>query len=508
MSDAVAVRPVPLAPVVAALRDAGLLVAVMGAMPDTLTGLTDDSRQVARGGAFVAVRGTARDGHDHLAQAEGAGAALAVVEDAGRTALPRLVVTDARRSAAVAAAAFHDHPGRTLSIVGVTGTSGKTTTVSMLRHLLDDDTARAASIGTLGVLLGGAGTPLPGGAGLTTPGPVELQRVLRALVDAGVRRVVMEVSSHALDQRRVEGIRFDAAVFTNLTRDHLDYHETMERYFAAKALLVGYLADGGCAVVNDDVETWRALPPAPRVVRYGLASAQAEVHASALHRDAAGSRFTLGTPDGSAPVALPLLGDFNVANALGAAAAAWALGVAPATIAARLSTLPQVAGRVERILDQPVVLRDYAHKPDALERALAAVRPFTPGRLIVVMGCGGDRDRGKRPIMGAIAERLADVVILTSDNPRTEDPERILDEIAAGMQRPAVRIEDRRAAIAHALAMAHPDDVVVLAGKGHETYQIRGTTSYPFDEKAIVAELAASGGGTSTGTDEVGAVHG
>jgi UDP-N-acetylmuramoyl-L-alanyl-D-glutamate--2,6-diaminopimelate ligase len=340
------------------------------------------------------------------------------------------------------------------------------------------------------VLVGGAGEVLPGGAGLTTPGPVELQRVLRALVDAGVRHVVMEVSSHALDQRRIEGVRLAAAVFTNLSRDHLDYHETMERYLAAKAQLVGYLVPEGCAVVNDDVDTWRALPAAPRLVRFGLASPRAEVRASGIERSVAGSRFSLDTPDGSAVVALPLLGDFNVSNALGAAAAAWALGVDVASIGARLSTLPQVAGRVERILEHPVVLRDYAHKPDALERALTAVRPFTPGRLIVVMGCGGDRDRGKRPIMGAIAERLADVVVLTSDNPRTEDPERILDEIAAGMQRAAVRIEDRRAAIAHALSIAAADDVVVLAGKGHETYQIRGTTSFPFDEKAIVAELA------------------
>ncbi len=225
-------------------------------------------------------------------------------------------------------------------------------------------------------------------------------------------------------------------------------------------------------------------------MRYGLRSPDAEVQGTDVTCAPDGSRWTLVTPAGRASVALPLIGDFNIANALGAAAAAWALGRSTEAIAARLATLPQVPGRLERILDAPIVLRDYAHKPDALERALAAVRPFTTGRLILVVGCGGDRDRGKRPIMGEIAERLADLVILTSDNPRTEDPERILDEIEQGMQRAHERIEDRHAAIARALEVAVAGDVVVLAGKGHETYQLRGTTSYPFDEKAIVQDLA------------------
>ena len=267
------------------------------------------------------------------------------------------------------------------------------------------------------MLVGSEGSPLPGGSGLTTPGPVEFQRVLRLLVDAGVRRVAMEVSSHALDQRRVEGVRFDAAVFTNLTRDHLDYHGTMEAYLAAKARLIAHLSPGGAAVVNDDVDSWHALPPAPRLVRYGLASPRAEARASGATYGPEGSRWVLRLPDATAEVSLPLIGDFNVANALAAAAAAWALGHPGPEIARALARLPQVPGRLERVLDHPTVLRDYAHKPDALERALRAVRPFTPGRLIVVFGCGGDRDRGKRPIMGGIAEREADVVILTSDNP-------------------------------------------------------------------------------------------
>lgn len=474
-----------------ALVAAGLLVETRGTLPDSVPGLTDDSRDVRAGTLFVAVRGSVRDGHVFLGEARSHGAAVAIVEDASRTALPILVVRDGRRAAAVAASAAYGHPGKSLDAVAVTGTSGKTTTVSMLRYLLDAPEAPSASIGTLGVLLGSTGTPFPGGAGLTTPGPIELQRVLRALVDAGVRTVAMEVSSHALDQRRVEGMAFRAAVFTNLSRDHLDYHGTADEYFSAKARLVEHLTSDGVLVVNADDAVWNGLPAVLGAVRFGLTSPDADVTARDIAFSSEGSSWVLEANQHSAQVALPLVGDFNISNALGAAAAAWSLGKDVKSIAGKLSTVPQVPGRLERILDRPAVLRDYAHKPDAIERALDAVRPFVDGRLIILFGCGGDRDKGKRPIMGAIAERKADVVILTSDNPRTEDPERILDEIEAGMTRGThVRIEDRRLAIAHALAIARPGDVVFLAGKGHETYQIRGTTSYPFDEKAIVTELS------------------
>jgi UDP-N-acetylmuramoyl-L-alanyl-D-glutamate--2,6-diaminopimelate ligase len=340
------------------------------------------------------------------------------------------------------------------------------------------------------VLIGSAGEPMEGGAGLTTPGPVELQRVLRELVDAGVRTVAMEVSSHSLDQRRVDGLTFEAGVFTNLSRDHLDYHGTMDMYFDAKARLVSYLSVDGAAVVNADEPAWRALPPAPRVITFGLGT-DADVRAEAVGFQPRGSEWRLCAGTQRHALRLPLIGDFNVANALGAAAAAMHLGMSPADIAARLRTAPQVPGRLEVIHECPTVLRDYAHKPDALERALAAVRPFARRRLIVVFGAGGDRDRGKRPLMGAIAERGADLVMLTSDNPRTEDPEEILDDIERGMRGTNhERIEDRAQAIARALELADPNgDVVLLAGKGHETYQVRGTTKYPFDEKEIVAEL-------------------
>jgi len=484
----------PVDAIAAALEQAGLLVERRGSLPSEIHGITDDSRTVVAGDLFIAVRGSASDGHDFLEAARSAGASCAIVEDPGRTTLPALVVREGRRAAAIAAAAAYGSPGNQLHMVGVTGTNGKTTTVSILRHLLDMQAvgARSASIGTLGVLVGSEGTPLPGGGGLTTPGPVELQRVLRALVDAGVVRVAMETSSHSLDQRRVDGVRFDAVVYTNFTRDHLDYHQTMEKYFAAKARLIDYLQPHGTVVYNIDDAAWSALKTDRRRVGYSQRVPTSEVSATQVRFGARGCRFTLNMNADHVAVELPLIGEFNVMNALAAAATGYALGMPAERIAERLASLPQIPGRLEILRDAPTVLRDYAHTPDALERALEAVRPFVPGRLILVFGCGGDRDRGKRPEMGAIAARLADVVIITSDNPRTEDPQTILDQIEAGMEGAVhERIEDRRAAIARALEIAAPDDVILLAGKGHETYQIRGTEKLPFDEKEIVGELSA-----------------
>ena len=483
-----------------ALRDADLLLGTVGTLPSAVTDIVDDSRAVRPGALFVAVRGTERDGHTFLPNARDRGASAAIVEEAGGGSLPAIVVRDGRSAAAIAAAAFFGHPSAGIRAIAVTGTNGKTTTVGMLRHLLDGPSAVAASIGTIGVLIGSAGTPLEGGAGLTTPGPIELQRVLRTLSERGVRTVAMEVSSHSLEQHRIQGMRFETAVFTNLTRDHLDYHGTMGLYFDAKARLVSHLSPNGVAVVNADDVAWTALPPAPRRLRFGSRGQGAEVWAEDIRYTPRGSTWTLvvepsmvtGRTAQHAKVTLPLIGDFNVVNALGAAAAAIAMEVPIDVVARRITTLPQVPGRLEIVWEHPTVLRDYAHTPDALERALHAVRPFVQGRLMVVFGCGGDRDRGKRPVMGGIAERLADRVILTSDNPRTEDPEAILDEIEAGMHRPHERIEDRHDAIAHALAQSSPDDVILLAGKGHETYQVRGTARLPFDEREIVRELAGS----------------
>ncbi len=473
-----------------ALRDAGLLTKTARRLPAQAAGITDDSRAVTRGSMFVAVRGTAADGHDFLPAAAAAGATVAIVEDARLTKLPALVVNDSRAAASIAAAAAYGHPARDLRLIGVTGTNGKTTTTWLLRALLHEESAPSASIGTLGVLLGVDGEPSPGGAGLTTPGPVELQRVLRALVNAGVRTIAMEVSSHSLDQRRVAGLQFEAVVFTNLTRDHLDYHKTMDAYYAAKAKLISYLVPNGVAVINAEESAWAALPAAPRKFLFGR---WGDLKVSRAIHSLAGAAFDL-TYEGTAyHVELPLIGDFNVENAA-AAAVALQLGVPMGLVLSRLSAVPQVPGRLEILAREPTIIRDYAHTPDALERLLKALKPMCAGRLIVVFGCGGDRDSGKRPLMGAIASERADIAIVTSDNPRTEGPEKIIDDIVAGMTTAEYeRIEDRRAAIERAIEIADTQDVVVIAGKGHETYQVRGTTHFPFDEKDIVAEILAPG---------------
>jgi UDP-N-acetylmuramoyl-L-alanyl-D-glutamate--2,6-diaminopimelate ligase len=484
---------VRVATIKSALEGRGLLVAVRGEIPNEVTGIADDSRKVEKGGLFIAVKGWTSDGHDFLDAAAKRGAVAAIVEDPSRTALPALVVRQGRRAAAVAAAAAFGNPARKLTLLGVTGTNGKTTTTSIMRHLFDDGHGSSASIGTLGVLVGSDGEVMPGGSGLTTPGPVELQRVLRALSDRGVRTIAMEVSSHSLDQRRVDGLEFDVAVFTNLTRDHLDYHGTMEKYLHAKALLLEYQKPGGTAVVNADAAEWRALRPSTRTLSFGVRS-PADVRATNVRFVAEGSEWRLETPKGAADVILPLIGDVNVENALAAAAAALALGRSPAEIAEHLRSVPQVAGRLEIISTHPTILRDYAHTPDALERSLRTARAFTRGKLIVVFGCGGDRDKGKRPLMGKIAEQGADCAIVTSDNPRTEDPDAIIDDIEAGMRKSEhERITDRHSAIQRAIEIAADGDIVLLAGKGHETYQIRGTTSYPFDEKEIVKEMTGRG---------------
>jgi UDP-N-acetylmuramoyl-L-alanyl-D-glutamate--2,6-diaminopimelate ligase len=446
---------------------------------------------------YCAVRGAAADGHAFVAAAASRGAAAALVEErqpAQVGKISQIVVRDGRRAAAAAAETWYGRAATRLKLVGVTGTNGKTTSVTLARHALAGPSGIGpmGSIGTLGAF-DPSGEAVESEAGnLTTPGPIDLQATLAALVERGAKGAAMEVSSHSLDQGRVDGLVFQAAIFTNLTRDHLDYHKTFEAYFAAKARLIGYLAADGLAVINADDPAWEKLPKAPRRITFGE---RGDVSARDVSVSAEGARFTLVTPGGQHPVTLPLLGRFNVANALGVAACAAGLGVATAEIAERLSTAPQVPGRMERIAADPcTVLRDYAHTPDALERALETTRDITAsgGRVIVVFGAGGDRDRGKRAPMGAAATRLADIAIATSDNPRTENPERILDEVEAGMgTRPHYRVTDRRAAIGQALELARLGDTVLLAGKGHETYQVVGTEKQHFDEREIVRDLGA-----------------
>jgi UDP-N-acetylmuramoyl-L-alanyl-D-glutamate--2,6-diaminopimelate ligase len=476
----------PLAAIVDALKRDYLVVSAPSESP-ALTGVTDDTRQLRPGNLYVAVRGTQSDGHRFVAEAVSRGAAALVVEAPQGAGIPEVVVTDGRKAASAAARAWFDRPADRMTLVAVTGTNGKTTTTALARHLLNpgEDTG---SIGTLGAF-DGRGDAVPSTAGsLTTPGPVDLQATLASMADRGVRTVVMEASSHSLDQRRLDDLTFAAAVFTNLTQDHLDYHRTMEDYLAAKLRLSGLLGISGFEAINLDDAAWSRMPSrSGRRITFGT-SAAAEVRAEHVQLGNAGSVFQLRTPWGESVVRLPLLGDYNVSNALGAAAAALGLGRAFGQVVERLETSPQVPGRMELITETPcVVLRDYAHTPDALERALLALRPLTPGRLIVVFGCGGDRDRGKRPLMGRIASDLADLPVVTSDNPRTEDPDAILDDIERGMGGTSHRrLTDRREAIAAALAEGRPGDTILLAGKGHETYQVVGKEKLPFDEREIV----------------------
>jgi UDP-N-acetylmuramoyl-L-alanyl-D-glutamate--2,6-diaminopimelate ligase len=457
--------------------------------------VTTDSRRVTPGALFCAYAGSVSDGHAFVVAAAKAGATAALVEKPVPDApIPLIEVTNGKLAAAIAAALFYGDPARSLELLAVTGTNGKTTTVHLLRHLFGDR-APAGSIGTLGTI-DGKGDPVPTPDALTTPGPVELQRALAALRHAGVQTVAMEVSSHSLDQERIAGLAFRAAVFTNLTRDHLDYHKDAASYLAAKLKLDRYLAPGGFQVVNAADPAWAALPARAARITFAVA-APADLRADDVAGDRRGMRFRLVVRGASAPVALPLLGTFNVENALAAAATAIALGRDLDAVARSLSAAPQVPGRMERLAERPcVVLRDYAHTPDALERALAALRPLTRGRLIVVFGAGGDRDTGKRPLMGAIAARAADLAVVTSDNPRREDPDRIIHDIEAGMAgTPHLRIVDRRAAVLRALAIARPDDVILLAGKGHETYQVVGEERVPMDEREIVAGAVAAAAG-------------
>lgn len=470
------------------LRAADLLAEEV--IPDvSVSGITDDSRNVSAGDLFCAWSGSSVDAHTFVGAAARAGAVAALVEHAvSDVDIPQIVVRDGRRAAAIAASVFFAEPEHSLRLIAVTGTNGKTTSVWVLRHMLSQREP-AASLGTLGAIVED-GSVLPGSESLTTPGPVELSRTLRVLVDRGIRSVAMEVSSHALDQGRVHGLEFDVALFTNLSRDHLDYHGTIESYRDAKRSLVHLLKRDGSAIINADDRAWAGLArEAPASLTYGI-ERYADVRATDIELSASGARFELHTPDGQASTVLPLPGDFNVYNALGAAASCLALGFTVHETAAAMATIPQVPGRLEIISETPCpVLRDYAHTPDALERVLTTLRPLTSGRIIVVFGAGGDRDRGKRPLMGAVAEAHADLAVVTSDNPRTEDPDAIIDDIEKGMSAPHVRITDRTDAIAHALRTAGPDDVIVLAGKGHETYQIIGQEKRSFDERAVVANL-------------------
>jgi len=458
-----------------------------------IAALAYDDRRVEPGTLFFCVPGFTRDGHDFAAAAVERGAAALVVERPLGLGVPEVVVDSVRAAMAPAAARFHGDPTAALDVVGVTGTNGKTTTAFLLRALLEAAGRQTGLLGTVTSFVGGEERPVE----RTTAEAIELQRDFAEMRDGGDVACAMEVSSHALALRRADAIHFAVAVFTNLTQDHLDFHPTMEDYFLAKRRL---FTDGAprVAIVNVDDRYGRRLAEelGDGVVTYA-AEREADWRAVEVETAFDGSRFTALTPEGPLALRTPLPGRFNVANVLAAAAAARALGVELEEIAAALPGAGRVPGRFEPVdAGQPfAVLVDYAHTPDSLENVLSAARELTRGRVLCVFGCGGDRDRGKRPQMGAIAARLADEAFVTSDNPRSEDPEAIVAEILAGVEPGrAVTVEvDRRAAIVAAIEAAQAGDVVVIAGKGHEQGQeLADGVKVPFDD-ATVAREALSG---------------
>ena len=469
----------------------------------TITGLVQDSRALRPGDAFVAIGPIANDMSAHglrfVAQAKAAGAAAILFEPPAPDdlAAPSDAIAVPQLHARIGQIAdrFYDSPSRAMTVVGVTGTNGKTSTVQLLVQAWALRGLRSGSIGTLGAGLHGAVVS----TGFTTPLVLQLHALLADLRDAGAQIVAMEVSSHALDQGRVDGVHFDVAVFTNLTRDHLDYHGDMAAYGVAKARLLAW-PELRAAVLNlDDAfgrELRAGLSPATHGIGLSSRGAQADVRAENIVLDAGGIAFDLLLGDERFPVRSPLLGRFNVDNLLAVAGALHVLGDAPATIAATLAQLQPIAGRMNRLggdSAQPLVVIDYAHTPDALEQALTSLRAHAHGRLLCVFGCGGERDRGKRAQMAAIAQRNADSVVVTDDNPRSEDGDAIVAEIIAGFARPqAVVVQrDRAAAIARAIGAAGPGDIVLIAGKGHEPYQEIAGVRHPFDDAAVAASVLA-----------------
>ena len=475
-----------LADIAAALQSAGLLVEAPAVDAPVLS-VAEDSRKVEPGALFCAIEGTAADGHGFVGDGAERGAVAALVAHPVDVALPQLVVRESRWAAGVAAREFYGHPAEGITLVGVTGTNGKSTTVSLIRHLLNRNES-AGSVGTLGAI-DGRGNRLAGYGSLTTPGPVEFQSVLAVLAGRGVTQVVVEASSHGLDQERLRSASFRAAVYTNLTHEHLDYHADLQAYAAAKMKLSALVEPDGIEVVNAEDKTWAALPQRSGVrrLRYGRGS-DVTVRAVDERLSASGASCVFQFGAEEREVTVPLLGEYNVTNALAAAATVWGLGLDSNLIVDRLRHAPQVPGRMEQLaVGSFIVLRDYAHTPDGFERAIRTVKSITAGRLYVLFGCGGDRDREKRPVMGRIAAGLADLVILTDDNPRTEEPRRILEDIERGIGSVEhLTIPDRERAIQEVIAKLQPGDCLLLLGKGHETYQIYGTEKQPFDERAIV----------------------
>jgi UDP-N-acetylmuramoyl-L-alanyl-D-glutamate--2,6-diaminopimelate ligase len=469
-----------------------------------------DSRQVGPGTAFVCVRGHTSDGHDFVPQAIERGATVIVAQDENAVAhLPEnitvVLVPDTRRALANLAAEFYGHPSREMTLVGVTGTNGKTTTAHLIAELLRE--AGYKSVGIIGTL-GAATERATYDTGRTTPESLDLQRLLADFLDGGSEAVVMEVSSHALALQRVTGCAFDAGVFTNLTQDHLDFHDDMEDYFQAKAKLFHEIARESerfksfGAVINVDDHYGRRLRDEysrdSLYITYGIEN-EAHVTAEAVHLTPSGMSFVARGAGANVHLDLNLIGRFNVYNALAAVGFGLLKQMTPTQIQSALSNASAPEGRMEMIDagQDFFVAVDYAHTPDGLHNVITTVREFTPGRLITVFGCGGDRDRTKRPQMGAIAASFSDLCVITSDNPRTEDPQKIIDDVLSGTRQgnaECVVEIDRRKAIERALGSAKRGDFVVIAGKGHETYQIFKDRTIHFDDREIVREFLEHSG--------------
>jgi len=455
-----------------------------------IAALSYDNRAVTPGTLFFCVPGFTRDGHEFAPEAIAKGAVALVVERPLGLSVPEICVDSVRAAMAPAAARFYGDPTNELATVGVTGTNGKTTTAFVTRDLLEAGGRQTGLLGTVKSVIGGQEHEVI----RTTPEAIDLQRTFREMLDHGDRACVMEVSSHALDLRRADSIHFAVAIFTNLTQDHLDFHPTMKDYFAAKRRLF-VDAPPRCAVVNiDDPYGERLARELDNPVTFAIDSPRPEYRAVDVETTLAGARFTAQTPDGEIELSSPLRGRFNVYNILGAFATARALDVPAESAAQAIAAAGQVPGRFQTVDEgQPfAVIVDYAHTPDSLQNVLNAARQLTDRRVHVVFGAGGDRDRGKRPLMGEIARRLADRVIVTSDNPRSEEPQAIIDEVLAGAGG-ADEVEyevDRRSAIARAISTADPGDVVVIAGKGHEQGQeFEAGRKLPFDDVTVAREI-------------------
>ncbi len=465
---------------------------VTGILDRQISGIYYDSRSVLPGGLFVAMRGEHADGHSFIPHAIDRGAVAIVAQETAATGKATVIrVRDSRRALATIAAAFYRNPSRKLQMIGVTGTNGKTTTAFLIKHLLERANHRSGLLGTVNYEIGERILP----AQRTTPESLDLQHLLAQCRDTGCSDVVMEVSSHALAQDRVSEIEFDAGVFTNLTQDHLDFHRDMRDYFEAKSGLFSGLCESRkeqrCAILNLDdpygqqlvARFGRDLP----VLTYGM-GARAEFRASNFKIELTGTSYQLDARDRSYLVRLPLIGRFNIYNSLAALATVTALGLDLRSAVLALSRAPQVPGRLEVVpaKRQFHVFVDYAHTPDALMNVLATCRDLNPHRLIVVFGCGGNRDRAKRALMGAAAEQHADYSIITSDNPRKEEPESILKQIEGGFRSQQYeKILDRKTAITRAISLAEPRDIVLIAGKGHEKYQEFADHTIPFDDVEI-----------------------